>query len=98
LKSFLNLDSGTDDGPGLAKVQEVLTQRLAHQLLQLENLGDPKKGTTVNWTIVRAAEKINVIPDAAEATADMRLSDVSEFVRVQNDGEAIVKNKPHPGD
>jgi glutamate carboxypeptidase len=69
---------------------------LAHQLLQLQNLGDAKKGTTVNWTIVRAGEKINVIPDTAEATADMRLSDVSEIVRVQNDGEAIVRNKLVP--
>jgi glutamate carboxypeptidase len=69
---------------------------LAHQLLQLQNLGDPKKGTTVNWTVVRAGEKINIIPDAAEATADMRLSDVSELVRVQNDGEAIIKDKLIP--
>ncbi len=69
---------------------------LAHQLLQLQNLGDPQKGTAVNWTILRAGEKINVIPDSAEATADMRLSVVSELVRVQNDGEAIVKNKLIP--
>ena len=48
---------------------------LAHQLLQLQNLGDAQKGTTVNWTVIRAGEKVNVIPDAAEATADMRLSD-----------------------
>jgi glutamate carboxypeptidase len=69
---------------------------LAHQLLQLQKLGDPQKGTTVNWTMVRAGEKINVIPDAAEAAADMRLSDVSELVRVQNDGEALVRNKLIP--
>jgi glutamate carboxypeptidase len=69
---------------------------LAHQLLQLQHLGDQKKGTTVNWTIVRAGEKVNVIPDTAEATADMRLSDVSELVRVQKDGETIVRNKLIP--
>lgn len=69
---------------------------LAHQLLQLQNLGDPKKGTTVNWTLVRAGEKVNIIPDEAEATADMRLSDVSELIRVQNDGSEIIKNKLIP--
>ena len=69
---------------------------LAHQLLQLQNLGDAKKGTTVNWTVIRAGEKINVIPDAAEATADMRLSDMNELVRVQTEGEAIVRNKLIP--
>jgi glutamate carboxypeptidase len=70
---------------------------LAHQLLQLQKLGDPEKGTTVNWTLVHAGDKVNIIPDAAEATADMRLSDVSEIVRVQNDGDAIIKNKLIPG-
>ena len=69
---------------------------LAHQLLQLQNLGDAKKGTTVNWTVIRAGEKINVIPDLAEATADMRLSNMNELVRVQTEGEAIVKNKLVP--
>lgn len=69
---------------------------LAHQLLRLQNLGDPKKGTTVNWTIIRSGQKVNVIPDEAEATADMRMSDVKELIRVQNDGEAIVRDKLIP--
>ena len=69
---------------------------LAHQLLQLQNLGDAKKGTTVNWTVIRAGEKINVIPDAAEATADMRLSDMNELGRVQTEGGAIVRNRLVP--
>jgi glutamate carboxypeptidase len=69
---------------------------LAHQLLQLRSLGDPKKGTTVSWTVVRAGDKVNVIPDLAEATADMRFSDVSEIVRVQNDGDAIIKDRLIP--
>jgi glutamate carboxypeptidase len=69
---------------------------LAYQLVQLRNLGNPDKGTTVNWTIVKAGDKVNIIPDAAEATADMRMSDVSELVRVQNDGDAIIKNKLIP--
>ena len=69
---------------------------LAHQLLQLQNLGDAKKGTTVNWTVIRAGEKINVIPDLAEATADMRDSNMNGLVSVQTEGEASVKNKLVP--
>ncbi len=69
---------------------------LAHQLLQLKDLGDAANGTTVNWTLVRAGEKVNIIPDFAEATADMRLSDIEELNRVQREGEAIVRNKLIP--
>ena len=46
--------------------------------------------------MIRAGEKINVIPDLAEATADMRLSDMNELVRVQTEGEAIIRNKLVP--
>ena len=65
---------------------------LAHQLLQLDKLGDHAKGTTVNWTVVRAGERVNIIPDEARATADMRLSDAGELSRVQRQAEAIVTN------
>jgi glutamate carboxypeptidase len=70
---------------------------LAHQLLQLDRLGDPTKGTTVNWTVVRAGERVNIIPDEARATADMRLSDASELQRVQRQAEAMVQNHRVPG-
>jgi glutamate carboxypeptidase len=55
---------------------------LANQLLQLKNLGDPVKWTTVNWTMVQAGERVNIIPDTASAKADMRLSVLSELARV----------------
>jgi len=66
---------------------------LSHQLMQLNDLGDPVKGTTVNWTVIKAGEKVNVIPDAASATADMRMSDVTEVNRVQQDGDRITQKK-----
>jgi glutamate carboxypeptidase len=70
---------------------------LAHQLLQLNDLGDPAKGTTVNWTVVRAGERVNIIPDEARATADMRLSQAGELQRVQRQAEEIVENRLVPG-
>lgn len=66
---------------------------LSNQIMQLNNLGDPAKGTTVNWTVIKAGEKVNVIPDAASATADMRMSDVSEVERVQQDADRISQKK-----
>jgi glutamate carboxypeptidase len=70
---------------------------LAHQLLQLKDLGDPRQGTTVNWTVVQAGERVNIIPDSATAKADMRLSVLSELARVQKDANRIVGKKLIPG-
>ncbi len=69
---------------------------LAHQVLQLRGLGDPEKGTTVNWTVMRSGEKVNVIPDKAQATADMRMSVLTEPARVQGDAAQIVQKKLVP--
>ena len=69
---------------------------MAHQLLQLKDLGDPAKGTTVNWTVIQAGSVVNIIPDKASATADMRMSDLSEIARVQSDAERIVQTRLIP--
>ncbi|MBC3420535.1 M20/M25/M40 family metallo-hydrolase [Pseudomonas sp. L7] len=66
---------------------------LAHQMLQLKDLGDPAKGTTVNWTMVRAGDKRNIIPASATAEADMRYSDLSESDRVLADAQRLVQKK-----
>jgi glutamate carboxypeptidase len=65
---------------------------IAHQLLQLNQLGDPDKGTTVNWTIVRAGNKTNIIPALATAEADMRYTDLTETKRVLRDARRIVQD------
>jgi len=66
---------------------------LAHQMLQLKDLGDPAKGTTVNWTLIKGGEKRNIIPSNASAEADMRYSDLSESDRVIADAQRIVQKK-----
>ncbi|MCI3912329.1 M20/M25/M40 family metallo-hydrolase [Pseudomonas viridiflava] len=66
---------------------------LAHQILQLKDLGDPAKGTTVNWTLIKGGEKRNIIPSSASAEADMRYSDLSESDRVIADAQRIVQKK-----
>jgi glutamate carboxypeptidase len=66
---------------------------LAHQLVQLKDLGDPDKGTTVNWTMIAGGEKRNIIPNKATAEADMRYSDISETERVLADAQKIIENK-----
>ena len=69
---------------------------LANQVVQLRDLGDPAKGTTVNWTVVQGGDRVNIIPDKASAIADMRMSDVSEIERVQRDADRIVRTQLIP--
>jgi len=66
---------------------------LAHQIVQLKDLGDPAKGTTVNWTLAKAGEKANIIPALASADADMRYSDLGETDRVLADAQRIARTK-----
>ena len=69
---------------------------LSNQIVQLKDLGSTAKGTTVNWTVIKAGDRVNIIPEKATATADMRMSDVSEIQRVQADADKIVQKKLIP--
>ncbi|MBD8616433.1 M20/M25/M40 family metallo-hydrolase [Pseudomonas putida] len=66
---------------------------LAHQLVQLKDLGDSDKGTTVNWTMAKAGEKRNIIPAIATAEADMRYSDIEETDRVLAQGQRLIRKQ-----
>ncbi|NWB27019.1 M20/M25/M40 family metallo-hydrolase [Pseudomonas gingeri] len=65
----------------------------AHQILQLGKLGDPEKQTTVNFTVLKAGDRVNVIPDSAVAKADVRVLVPEEFDRVERDLAKVSANK-----
>jgi glutamate carboxypeptidase len=69
---------------------------LSNQIIQLQSLGSASKGTTVNWTVIQAGDRVNIIPEKASATADMRMSDISEIERVQVDADKIIQKKLIP--
>ena len=56
---------------------------MAHQMLQMRDLGDKAKGTDVNWTLGGFGTKANVIPGVAWAEANIRTSNLAELARVQ---------------
>lgn len=56
---------------------------LAHQILRLNALNDLPNGTAVSVTVVRGGHATNVIPDYAEAYADVRFLTHAEAERVQ---------------
>ena len=69
---------------------------LAHQMLQLVKLANADKGTTINFTVVKAGDRKNVIPDYAVADADIRALVSEEFDRVERELPELAKNKLIP--
>ena len=45
---------------------------MAHQVLKSRQLGDPARGLRIQWTVARSGEVRNVIPESAQAQADVR--------------------------
>ena len=69
---------------------------LAHQMLQLVKLANAEKGTTINFTVIKAGDRKNVIPDHAVAEADIRALVSEEFDRVERELPEMAKNKLIP--
>jgi glutamate carboxypeptidase len=69
---------------------------LAHQVLQMQKLGDPQTQTTVNFTVFKTGEAKNVIPDAASAYGDLRVAVPEEFDRVEKDMARIAATRLVP--
>lgn len=69
---------------------------VAHQILQLGKLGDEEKKTTINFTVLKAGDRTNVIPDQASAKADVRAAVPEEFDRVEQDLARVSANKLVP--
>ncbi|KYZ75794.1 hypothetical protein AXX12_11385 [Anaerosporomusa subterranea] len=66
------------------------TVELAHQIVQLSNLGNAEKMTTVNWTLLdKTKTPVNVIPDYAWAQADIRVMYPEEYDRIMSDAQKI---------
>lgn len=52
---------------------------LAHQILQMRDLTDPREGIKMNWTVASAGTVRNQIPALAQATADVRVQRVASW-------------------
>ena len=82
--------AGTQPEKGISATHE-----LAHQILRLEKLNDPEKGTTVNVGIVHGGTRRNVVAARAVAEVDVRAWTQEEATRLT---AAIQGLRPvHPG-
>ena len=69
---------------------------LAYQILQMRDLSDPTTGATLNWTVARAGAARNIIPAAAEATADARVLRVGDWDVLEGRLKARITRKLIP--
>ena len=70
--------AGADPEKGVNAVVE-----LAVQISRIQTLNNPDTGTSAQVTVVKGGDKINIIPDRAEAAVDVRISKRAEKERVE---------------
>lgn len=69
---------------------------MAHQVLQMRDLSDPATGMKMNWTFAQAGTNRNVIPATASAGADVRVTRVADYDRIEKLMMDRVKNQLVP--
>jgi len=82
--------AGIDPSRGINAIEEI-----AHQILQLQRMSDPARGTTVTVGLVQGGSRVNVVPAEAAVDLDVRITSNDEAARIT---EAIRALRPHlPG-
>lgn len=81
---------------GSPKLGRNALMELAHQIVQLHALNNDALGTSVHFTVLKTPDRVNVIPDTATATADVRLERPEEADRIRQDAARIIQNKLIP--
>jgi glutamate carboxypeptidase len=70
--------AGTHPDEGASAVEE-----LAHQILVLRGLNDPRHGITANVGVIRGGVRENVVADHAEAWIDVRVTHAADVPKVE---------------
>ncbi|MPZ17029.1 MAG: M20/M25/M40 family metallo-hydrolase [Luteitalea sp.] len=69
--------AGVDPGAGASAITE-----LAHQILSVQRLADPSRGTTVNVGVIDGGTRANVVAERARAIVDVRVTTAAEAERM----------------
>jgi glutamate carboxypeptidase len=69
--------AGIDPERGVNAIEEI-----AHQVLALQRLSNPARGTTVTVGIVQGGSRVNVVPAEAALEIDVRISNNEEAARI----------------
>jgi glutamate carboxypeptidase len=69
---------------------------VSHQVLQMAALDNKAAQTSVNFTVMHGGDRLNVIPQAASARADVRAATSAEFDRVEREAASMAQRKLIP--
>ena len=70
---------------------------LSHQILQMKDMSDPKTGLKMNWTMSSAGNgSHNVIPEHAEAFADVRVNRLDDYDRIEREVREKIRTQLVP--
>jgi glutamate carboxypeptidase len=64
---------------------------MAHQVLRVDTLADPARGTTVNVGVIQGGTRSNVVPEECRARVDIRVDSLDEARRLD---EAVAALRP----
>lgn len=78
--------AGIDPESGINAIEEI-----AHQILRVQQLSNPERGTTVTVCVVQGGTRVNVVPSEAAMEIDVRIAEPEEMVRLT---EALHRLKP----
>ncbi len=76
--------AGADPDKGINAVVE-----LANQIIAIDKLNDPARGTSAQVTVVNGGDKVNIIPNQAMASVDVRIAKLEEKQRVEDFFKAL---------
>jgi len=80
--------AGVEPQKGINAIYE-----LAHKIIELKNITDLKKGTTLSVGVISGGVRSNIVPDYAEAKIDLRVPNDTEAERVVKEVKRIVKRR-----
>ena len=69
--------AGIDLAKGVNAIEEI-----AHQVLRLQRLTDPDRGTSVSVGLVQGGTRVNVVPGEAAVDIDVRITNNEEAARI----------------
>lgn len=83
----ISAHAGSDPNPGVNAILE-----MAYQLIELEKIADPKKGTSINIGVIEGGSRTNVVPESCSCRIDVRVKTSSEQQVVE---QALASHSPN---
>ncbi len=81
--------AGIDPSKGINAIEEI-----ARQIIKLQTMNEPSRGTTITVGVVQGGTRSNVVPAEAAAEIDVRIASMEEAERVSNRIKSLAPELP----